>query len=69
MSYCAAFSVLRAIELDNDLGAMTGEIGGVSSDRHLLAKMQACVFPMSQGAPEQALGISHSFSQGARTRN
>jgi len=62
------FIVLAAIDFDDELCAVTREIGNEVTDRDLAAEM---LFreALTQQTPQGAFGIGHVAAQSARTRH
>src|SRR5690348_8150836 len=56
--------VLTAVEFDDELGGVTGEVADVRADGDLLAPVVARQ-AFTKGAPEDALGIGHVLAQAA----
>ncbi len=56
-------AVLFAVELNDQLGPMAGEVGDVGTDGHLAAEMQPSLFESAQHQPQSALGVGLVFAQ------
>jgi hypothetical protein len=63
------FTMLAAIELDDNACMMTGEVREVGADRSLAAKMRAVGLQGSQVLPQLALGVGDFSPQLAGARN
>ena len=61
--------VLAAIDLDNQLGIVTDEIGDVASNRHLTSESAAIQLPSTEHAPQFGLRGRHLASQRPGTPN
>jgi hypothetical protein len=49
--------VLPTVELDDQLGFDTGEVGEVAADRMLAAELVAGKLAVAEGLPEGTLGV------------
>ena len=61
-------AMLAAIQLNDEFGAMTAEIGDVLAERRLAAKVQTNLFEIAQAHPQDAFGIRHVAAKKARKR-
>ena len=61
--------MLTAIELDDYLELMTGEVGEVRTDRRLASKMMLLERRLPQMLPQLLFGFGRITAQSARARN
>jgi hypothetical protein len=61
--------MLPAIDFDDNLGVMAGEVGEISTDRGLTSKVMLVERRLSQMLPELLFGFGCVTSQNSRTRH
>ncbi|HEY8696120.1 MAG TPA: hypothetical protein VIM02_00760 [Rhizomicrobium sp.] len=61
--------VMGAIQLDDELGAMAGEVGIAGSDLRLVAEVESLTAQQPKAAPNSLFGFGGVFAQRSRPFN